>query len=146
MNKTTTDRIKQLLTTQKTGVLATLSPTYPYTTLVAFVIIDDWRSLLFMTPRETQKYENLQNNNAISFLIDNRMNTPSDFSQATTLTILGKAAEVDKQDYQESYLQQHPELSDFFHHPKSAMMKVTIEYFLLVKDFQTVVKVQPQDL
>jgi heme iron utilization protein len=135
--------ILSILASQKLGVLATFGDEYPYTTIVAYAVADDLKSVLFVTIRNTQKYLNIQNNPNISMLVDNRSNRAMDFSNAQALTLLGKATEIfddEKSKYMAIYLQRHPYLKDFAMNPDSALMKIQARKYILVRRFQEVIE------
>jgi len=145
MNPPAITILKHLLKQQNIGVLATQSKDFPYANLVAYVATDDLKSILFATLRTTQKYQNLHTHRNVSFLIDNRTQDLSDFSEAATVTALGVISEVDKQQYQDLFLSKHQQLSEFLTHPECVMIKITVEKFILVTNFQQVITLNAQD-
>ncbi|MCU0849909.1 MAG: pyridoxamine 5'-phosphate oxidase family protein [Candidatus Thermoplasmatota archaeon] len=121
-------------------MIATESHHHPYTSLVSFVPSSDDTHLYFPTKKETQKFFNISKNPHIAALIDNRENTPGDFSKATTVIALGvaSAVETNKEHIRELLLQKHPDLSDFISHPDCALIDITITTYQIVQQFEKV--------
>lgn len=129
--------IKEILTSQHFAVIATESNHQPYTSLVSFVSSPDIQHIYFPTKKETQKYLNIKINTSIAILIDNRENTPSDLSNAITVTALGSAQEIinEKESIKKLFLQKHPELSDFLSEPSCILIDVSVETYQIVQKF-----------
>ena len=85
--------LKEVIGTQYFAVLNSVGEGQPYSNLVSFAVNDNLKSLVFVTDRNTRKYRNIEENNNISLLIDNRTNQPSDISKAIAITVIGKASE-----------------------------------------------------
>jgi heme iron utilization protein len=135
------DPITSLLQNQRSGVLATYGDGYPYTSLISMIISDDYKILYFPTSRLSRKYINLQHESRVSILVDDRKNREQDIQEASALTILGYAKEVlaeQREVLVRFFLNRHPALSEFLAHPKTALIQVTIEKFILVSRFQDV--------
>jgi general stress protein 26 len=136
--------IRQLLSDQYLGVLATQGQEYPYSTLVGFAATDDLKTLYFATIRDTRKYENIQRHPQVSMLIDSRHNKIQDFKDAQALTVLGKARDevgTDRPDGESLYLQKHPYLREFLKNPNCAFMRLDVRKFIMVSRFQEVIEV-----
>ena len=137
--------IKDMLSSQQLGVLATYGSEYPYTTIVGFVATDDLRHIVFATFRDTRKYGNIQTDPHVSMLIDNRSNRVEDFSNAQALTVLGTVEEVckdEKREFTSLYLQRHPYLREFASDPNCAFMKIKVDKYILVSRFQEVMELE----
>jgi len=138
--------LKRLLDTQSLAVLATRDNAgHPYCNLVAFASCDEMKSLLFATPRTTQKYKNLSFDTRVALLVDSRNNEESDFHDASAATALGTASELTGSEWEEKaslYLAKHPHLKEFVSSPTCALFRVTVETFYVVTRFQTVMKLQ----
>ena len=137
--------LKELFRSQLFAALATQQLTRPYHNLIAFAATDDLKSILFATRRQTNKYANLLSNNAVSVLIDNRTNSDSDFRNAVAVTATGIAEEV-KDNQKESllllYLVKHHNLAKFAHSPDSALFKVRVKRYYIVRNFQEVMELK----
>ena len=135
--------IDNLLRAQKLMVLASNGPEYPYCNLVGFASTGDLRSLIFVTGRDTRKYNNIKADGKVSLLLDNRRNSVSDFREAAAVSVLGFAEEASGEqleEFRELYLQRHPHLHEFVNSPYTAIMKVTVSRYILVRRFQEVVE------
>ena len=137
--------LKELFRSQLFAALATQRLARPYTNLVAFAATDDLKSIVFATRRQTNKYANLLSNSAVSMLIDNRTNRDSDFRTAVAVTVTGMAEEV-KKDQEEGllqlYLVKHHNLEKFVHSPDSALFRIRVKRYYIVRNFQEVVELK----
>jgi nitroimidazol reductase NimA-like FMN-containing flavoprotein (pyridoxamine 5'-phosphate oxidase superfamily) len=138
--------IRELLESQRLAVLSTQGKEQPYSNLVAFAVTPDLRYLIFATTRATRKYANLKTEPRVSVLIDNRSNQEIDFSEASAVTVLGTATEAldsDRGKYLRHYLNKHPYLKEFVTAPSCALMRVKVEKFIVVTQFQEVREIYP---
>lgn len=134
--------MSRLLTDQLLGVLATQNNGQPYTNLVAFAASENFKYLLFVTPKFTRKYSNLSLSQEASLMVDNRSNTVYDFKEATVLNAMGKVEEIHKDpEMVDLYLTKHPYLSSFLKNPSSALMKFQVEKYIVATSFQNVVEI-----
>lgn len=140
-------RIKQLVEHQRFAVIATVTKRQPYTNLIAFASTSDLRVLVFATKRDTQKYLNINENNRIAVLIDNRENTPDDLSNAITVTALGTAhvSQKNKKHYHTLLLQKHPNLFDFLQDPSCALIEIHVQTYQLIQKFEQAQILQIRD-
>ena len=124
------------------GVLATSDRGKPYTSLIAFALTPDRRTLIFATPKATSKYENIINQPAVSILIDNRSQEAGDIHGAQAVTLLGTAKEVSTTAQQKAcravLVNRHPELAAFIDEPETSLIAVTIHQAVHVARFQDV--------
>ena len=133
--------LKDLFRAQLFASLATLQSGRPYNNLIAYTVTDDLKSILFVTMRETRKYANLISNNSVSVLIDSRSNHDSDFRNAVAVTAVGAAEEVkdsQKEAMLQLYLIKHHGLEKFAHSPGSALFKIRVKKYFIVRNFQEV--------
>jgi nitroimidazol reductase NimA-like FMN-containing flavoprotein (pyridoxamine 5'-phosphate oxidase superfamily) len=142
------DTIRQLLDSREVAVLATQGPEYPHACLVAFTATEDLRHLYFVTRRSTRKFENMDHDNRVMLLVDNRSNSEKDFDNATVITGRGKAVPVSCDAALEIlpfYLKRHPYLEAFARHESSVLVRVEIESYAVVTRFQnlTVLEMEP---
>ncbi len=141
MNKGVEPIVKKLLETQSIGVLATYDGQMPYSSLVAFSVTDDMKSIVFATMRDTRKYSNLKNTPNVSILIDSRTNRIEDFSEAIALTAVGNITEPSgsgKTELLENFLSRHPYLRDFILDPDCALIRMDVRKYILVTHFKEV--------
>lgn len=135
--------LKDLFSSQKLGVLATQSQRQPYGNLVAFMATEDLKHLLFATTRATRKYANISKNPRVAMVVDNRSNQEADFHQAAAVTATGVVKEVEgseKEPLLRLYLSGHPYLKDFVSSPTCALLKMSVETYYVVRQFQNVME------
>jgi nitroimidazol reductase NimA-like FMN-containing flavoprotein (pyridoxamine 5'-phosphate oxidase superfamily) len=144
-NSATLALIRNLLETQKLGVLATQNQGQPYCNLIAIAATGDLRHILFATNRATRKYANLRADPRVAVLTDNRKNEVSDFAEAAALTALGQAGELQGKERREMlkvYLERHPELENFVTAPECALLRIKVDKYVVVSRFQEVREIQ----
>jgi nitroimidazol reductase NimA-like FMN-containing flavoprotein (pyridoxamine 5'-phosphate oxidase superfamily) len=133
-----------LLNTQKLGVLSTHNGGQPYASLVSFAAGQDLKQLLFATTRSTRKFANLISDARAAMLVDNRSNEESDIHAAMAVTATGVAEEISEGERAGAlihYLEKHPYLKEFVNSPSSALLKLTVRTYYLVRRFQNVVEI-----
>ena len=138
--------IRELLESQRLAVLSTQGKEQPYSNLVAFTVTPDLQYLIFATTRATRKYANLLKHPQVSMLIDNRTNETADFAEASAVTVLGRAIEVqgdERSHHLNIYLAKHPYLGDFVTSPNCALFVVKVERYIMVTRFQDVREIVP---
>lgn len=138
--------VQNLLNTQRLAVLSTQMSGRPYSNLIAFAATEDMKDIVFATTRATRKYTNLTAEARVSLLIDNRSNQESDFGEASAVTVLGTAEEVlgpDRERYLQIYLKKHPYLEEFVTAPTCALIRVKVEKYIVVTQFQEVREIYP---
>jgi heme iron utilization protein len=137
--------IRDLLESQKLAVLSTQDHGQPYSNLVAIAATADLKNLLFATTRATRKYANLMADSRVAVLVDNRQNEAADFAEASALTALGKAWELqggERQQCLKIYLEKHPYLEEFANSPTCALLRVKVDKYIVVSRFQEVRELQ----
>jgi hypothetical protein len=139
------EHIRELYRNQNLGVLSTRGKDYPYSSLIGFAASDDLDYIIFATLRNTRKYANIQNSAKVSVLVDSRSNMIEDFRDAAALTILGEVHEAGGKErtmLAQQYLEKHPFLSDFILDPNCAILKLEVENYILVSNFQQVLELK----
>jgi len=137
--------LKDLLSSQRLAVLATQGRRQPYGNLVAFMATDDLKHLLFATTRATRKYANISKNPRIAMVVDTRSNEEADFHQAAAVTATGVVKEMvgpQKRRFQKLYLTKHPYLKEFVSSPTCALLRMDVETYYMVRQFQNVVELR----
>ena len=133
--------IKEMLTSQDLGVLATNTGSSPYTSLVGFMASQDLKEIYFATFITTRKYHNISKHSEVSLLIDSRTNRVDDFNNSAALTILGNAEAVpqgQRDTLRSLYLDKFSHLQDFIGDPQCALVRITVAKYILVQRFQEV--------
>lgn len=136
-------RLRDLCISQKLAVVSTQSDGQPYASLVAFVASDDLRHIFFVTPRTTRKFANLTSDSRVAILINSSANAESDFHDAVSITVTGRAEEImdpDRKNVLKLYLSKHPYLEDFAKSPSCAVIRVTTKSYYMVQNFQKVME------
>ena len=135
----TKNRLKEFFQTQRLTVLATQEPDHPYLSLMAYILTDDLKYLIAATKRGTRKYSNITKTPGVAFLVDNRMNQGSDFQNTLAVTGIGTAEESkgpEKESLIVQFLETHPELDTFVRSPDCAIIKIKIDKYIIVSQFQ----------
>lgn len=138
--------VQSLLNSQRLAVLSTLMSGRPYSNLIAFAVTDDLKDIFFATTRATRKFANLTAEPRVSLLMDNRSNQETDFGEASAVTVLGTAEEVlspERDKYLRLYLKKHPYLEDFVTAPTCALVRIKVEKYIMVTQFQEVREIYP---
>lgn len=136
-------RLGELFRSQNLAALSTQHAGQPYASLVAFYAADDQKHIYFVTPKTTRKYANLTADNRVAVMVNSSINQVSDFHQAISVTAVGKAEDVagaDRELILRRYLAKHPHLEDFVRSPTCALVRVTVDSYYLVKNFQNVME------
>jgi nitroimidazol reductase NimA-like FMN-containing flavoprotein (pyridoxamine 5'-phosphate oxidase superfamily) len=134
--------LKTVIESQYFAVLNSYGGGLSYSNLISFAVAGDLKTLVFITGRNTRKYRNMQENNNISLLIDNRTNRPADVNKAVAITVIGAVREeTDKKtSLRGLFLARHPQLEQFLDDPENALMCVTVREYIIAgfKDTQRV--------
>ena len=132
--------LHKLFNEQKLAVLSSNMQNQPYPSLIAFTCTEDLKNFIIVTLRNSNKYRNIMNNPQVSLLVDNRENQPSDFSNAIAVSVFGKAEEIqnDLNLFRNLYLKKHPYLEDFVKLPDCTLLKINVEKYSVVSQFQKV--------
>lgn len=136
--------IEAILSEQLFGVLGTSFKDQPHCSQMGFAASSDLRSLFVITPRKTTKYENMEVNPHVSFLISTAHNDPADPETARALTVKAIAVELDgeRRDLAVTlFYQRHPALVAFTSSTDSAVMELKVCEYILVSDFQQITRI-----
>jgi nitroimidazol reductase NimA-like FMN-containing flavoprotein (pyridoxamine 5'-phosphate oxidase superfamily) len=137
--------IIELLSDQRLAVLSTQYRGAPYASLVGFAAENDLSRIYFATPETTRKYRNISADSRVALLVDSRTHRDADFHEATAVTAVGTAEEIDKSadpDAVSLYLSCHPYLADFLRAPTTRLLSILVDRYLLVENFQQVMELQ----
>ena len=133
-NELSIEILRDTLESQKLAVLSTQKDGYPYANLVAVAYSNNYKSMVFVTDRNTRKFENMKSSSDVAILFDNRKTDAYDFDSVVAITAVGKAVESSEEeiDYLKSiYIDRHPDLIAFINSPSSALMKVDVERYII---------------
>lgn len=137
--------ILDLFDAQRLAVLSTQSNQQPYSSLIAFAVSSDLTDFYFLTPNTTRKYENLISNPKVCILVNNSQNQADDIYKAVSVTGMGIASVVEKDDSEkvmEMFLEKHPQLDDFSRAPTTAFIRIAMSRYFMVNRFQNVIEVK----
>lgn len=140
------NKIRIMVETQATGVLATVVDQRPYASLVAFSYSPDLKKIFFATPNNTTKYRNLTGNPNISLIIDSRICNPKDFSLSAAVTVMGEAHELagpDRSRRLEDHSARLPGLAEFFSSPAMAMFQIDVHSYIVAEGLTEVAVYHP---
>jgi general stress protein 26 len=133
--------LNRLLGEQLFAVLATVGERAPHLNIVSFAAADELQTILFATPRQTNKFANLRAHPEVSLFVDNRSNRLRDLQEVHGVEIAGAAAEASgeaAERYRELFLARFPELEGFLDSPGTALMAVRVRRYDVVHRFQEV--------
>jgi len=139
--------VQGLLRSQRFAVLSTESETGPYCSLIAFWAADDLSHVVFATLRSTRKFNYLVTHPRVALLFDDRSNNDSDISESMAVTATGTAREVTSEEARAAasaaFLAKHPTLETFVSSPGCALVRVDVDVFYVVTQFQNLVELRP---
>lgn len=138
------EAINTLLVGERLAVLSTQQDGQPYASLVAFAFTEDLKQLLFLTPLTTRKYDNLTASPKVAMLVNNSRNRVEDIADAASITAIGKALTVKKDDKSallDLFLLRHPHLKSFAAAPTTALVTILVDRYIMVNRFQNVVEI-----
>jgi len=146
-NEASLQMLRELFAAQRSVVLATTENGQSYLSLMTFANTSDLQYLLVATYRVTRKYRNIEADPRVALLVDNRSNQPSDIEQSMAVTVLGRAQEVgatEKNQFLRIYLAKHPHMEKFVSSPECVLIKVKVERYFVVSNFQEIKEVVPR--
>ncbi len=137
--QTLSNKIKKILDSQTFAVLCTQKNGHLHSCLITYVITDDVKTLYFATPKDTKKFEHLQNNGEVSLLIDNREDHPRNINEISAITITGRAKILEEENeiskWKTRLVEKYPDLNEFANDPATAIVRIDVsDYKLVNKD------------
>ncbi len=128
------EEMKALAREKNSCVLATITGSKPYCSLMAYVTNRACTEIYMVTHRQTQKYQNLIANPAVSLLIDTRDTSPRPETRAMTVEgVFEKIKNPAKEEkVHRKLLSAHPHLDEFMGHPEAEVFQIKIISFLLL--------------
>ena len=134
-------RLHELFRSQHLAALSTHQGGQPYASLVAFYASNDLKHIYFVTPKTTRKYANLVADGRVAVMVNSSTNRTTDFHEAISVTAVGSAETVTdaaKEPILGHYLDKHPHLEEFARSPTCALVRVAVDSYFMVKNFQHV--------
>jgi nitroimidazol reductase NimA-like FMN-containing flavoprotein (pyridoxamine 5'-phosphate oxidase superfamily) len=134
---------RDLLLSQRFGVLSTTYDDIPHCSLVALAFSQDLKRILFATSKTTKKYNNITKNQNLSMFIDNRKNNPEDIKNTITICATGVAKVVEPfaglpVDLKTAYEKMHPYLSGFIGEKTTVFVIINVNKYQIVSNFQEI--------
>jgi len=128
------EEMKALAREKKSCVLATIVGTKPYCSLMAYVTNEACTEIYMVTHRQTQKFQNLVANPAVSLMIDTRDTSPRSATRAMTVEgVFQKITDPAKENkVRRKLLSIHPQLKEFMGHPDAEVLQIKIKSFFLL--------------
>ena len=129
------EEMKALAREKNSCVLATITGSKPYCSLMAYVTNRACTEIYMVTHRQTQKYHNLIANPAVSLLIDTRDTSPRSAARAMTVEGVFRSIKdpAEGKKVRRKLLSAHPSLKEFMGHPEAEILRIKIESFLLLE-------------
>lgn len=127
--------MQMMLRQEDLCVLATSSPDGPHCSLMAYICDEDCTTLYMVTLKDTRKFINLQGNDTVSVLIDNRL-AGKDRQTMQALTLRGRFRLLSEQailaDTRRRFLAKHQHLTAFASTDGACFFAVDIESLQLL--------------
>lgn len=128
--------IKNLLNTESFAVLCTQTSGQLHTCLITYAVSEDYRTLIFATEKNTQKFKNIATCEEIQLLIDDREQHPGNVNEINALTITGTPAiphtPEDIEKWKTFLTNKQPDIKNFTNNPETAIILVNISDYKLV--------------
>jgi general stress protein 26 len=128
-------KVYEIMTSQQFGVLATIENNLPHTSIIAFSITNNLKTILFITPLESRKYKNIVANPNVSLLVDHRPSNSKLISESYALSAIGTAKKVDLQGAtatKELFAFCHADLAEKLNNPEYALMSLSVKKYEVV--------------
>jgi len=129
--------IRELIESNRFGVLATAAESGPHCSLMSYAVNESCTEFYMATDTNTKKYRNLAANPSVSLLIDSREETARGRGAATrALTITGTIQrglnELEKKTVRAALCRRHPDLKDFLDGPSVEVIVLKINALQLL--------------
>lgn len=126
------NKIQSLIKRKSSCVLATTDGETPHCSLMAYITSETAERLFLVTPRNTRKCRNIQQNQHVSVLIDTRDEQPRTNTQALTVAGICHILEDDEEieTVKEAFNRNHSHLHDFISREDMAFLRIEFDSFL----------------
>jgi nitroimidazol reductase NimA-like FMN-containing flavoprotein (pyridoxamine 5'-phosphate oxidase superfamily) len=131
------EEMKALIRDKDVCVLATVAGGEPHCSLMSYVTDDDCREFFMITQRETKKFRNLLQNEAVSLMIDTREEDVGQRREKVrALTVSGTFQTIENMEkesfFRDKLLARHPHLEEFAKSDDAQMFCVRARSFQLL--------------
>jgi heme iron utilization protein len=133
--------IEDALRISRLAVLATEREGQPHTSLIAITPVGGFRQLIFLTYRNTRKFENLGQNDKVAILIQGQDIYSQEHEKSFAISAFGSARESLISEYEDAlheHLQRHPDLLGFMQKKNSALVLITVDSYQVVRGIDNV--------
>lgn len=137
--------LSEMFAEQRFAVLATAGEEGAHASLVGFAATPGLDAILFCTSRATKKFANLLSDPRAALLVDNSGNADADVTGAMAATATGHAEELGGAERDAAlrlYAGKLPFMDEFAKSPDTALMRLTVDGYRLVRRFQHVDEVR----
>ncbi len=138
--------IAGIFTDHPLAVLATIREGRPHASLLTVAITGDLRAILFITDRNTHKYQDISADSRVALLADNRAEALG-LERSLAITAVGMASETAGPEREETlrlFLAGNPHLREFAETDGAALIRVTVERYIVVRGITEVTEWTPE--
>jgi len=138
--------VARLCREQRVGVLCTQRGGLVHASLVCLVATDDLKSIIFATPKNTRKYENMLRDSRVTVMVHDVADKEGRLCGAAAAMAAGRAAEVrgeERAALAPLFLEKHACLKDFVESPDSALMRIAVDAYRVALNVRDVVEFRP---
>ncbi len=125
-------KIYEVMTNQPFGILSTVENGVPHSSIVAFSITNNLRTILFLTEQNSKKFKNISGNPAVSILVDVRPSLSKDISGSFAVSANGNAKPVDLKSSnatKELFLFCHPSFIEYVENASYSLMSISVNKY-----------------
>jgi nitroimidazol reductase NimA-like FMN-containing flavoprotein (pyridoxamine 5'-phosphate oxidase superfamily) len=133
--------IEDALQASRLAVLATEKDNQPHASLIAITPVNGLSQLIFVTSRNTRKFENMALNGKVAVLIQGEDLYKSGQQRPIALTAFGTAQEILTSEHAEildTHLSRHPDLGNFMQKRDFALILISVDTYQVVRDIDNV--------
>jgi general stress protein 26 len=124
--------IYDVMTNQQFGILATVENGIPHTSIVAFTVTNNLRTILFLTKQESRKFKHISTNPMVSILVDKRPVSSKSISGSYAVSAVGNAKVIDLKSAsatKELFLFCHPTLTEYIDDPAFSLLSISVNTY-----------------
>jgi uncharacterized pyridoxamine 5'-phosphate oxidase family protein len=133
--------ILKILQISRFAVLATVGDGQPHASFIAITPMENYRSLIFATYRNTQKYRNLKLNGKVALLVESGNYNNTNQQDSFVLTAFGQVEEILTKDLEVNFiahLEWHPDLLSFMQKEDCTLVKIKVDTYQVVRGIDDV--------
>jgi len=133
--------IEDIFKISRFAVLATEGGGQPHASLIAVTPMENFRKLIFVTYRNTRKYQNVTHNGKVAVLVESVDINRSGLKDSCVLTAFGQVEDIDiaeKALVSRSHLERHPGLLSFMQSEDCALVRIKVDSYQVVRGIDDV--------